>query len=161
MVAETSETATLSVRQGWSRVYVDQVLSPQEVRMWVTLGKAYPLHAGSSSKAILAALSDREVDQYLTEHGLESLTTSTISSREELKAEIESIRARGYASSSGERRADAGSVAAPILQAGGQVFGSISICGPITRFDKTAIRRYGALVKEAAAKLSADIGYLG
>jgi hypothetical protein len=64
LVAQTQETATLSARQGWTRVYVDQVLSPREIRMAVPLGTSHALHAGSSSKAILAALPDQQVEEY-------------------------------------------------------------------------------------------------
>ncbi|MGM9295215.1 IclR family transcriptional regulator domain-containing protein, partial [Campylobacter jejuni] len=67
-------TATLSARQGWTRVYVDQVLSPREIRMAVPLGTHHALHAGSSSKAILAALPDQQVEEYLASSSLERVT---------------------------------------------------------------------------------------
>lgn len=55
MVASSGETATLSVLQGSERIYVDQVLSPQEVRLSAVLGRPYPLYAGAASKVLLAA----------------------------------------------------------------------------------------------------------
>lgn len=159
LVERTGETATLSVRQGWSRLYIDQVLSPQAVRMWVEVGRPYPLHAGSSSKAILAALDDQEVGEYLRHHDLEAVTESTVTDRAALEAEIARIRERGYAVSLGERQADAGSVAAAVRHADGSVFGSISVCGPATRFDEELQRRYGWLVAATASELSGAIGY--
>lgn len=48
--AETGETATLSVRSGKGRIYVEQVTPAREVRMSVTLGVPYPLHIGASSR---------------------------------------------------------------------------------------------------------------
>src|SRR5699024_1160423 len=47
----THETATMSLRYGWERMYVDQVTPEREVKMTVALGRSFPLHAGSSSKA--------------------------------------------------------------------------------------------------------------
>lgn len=159
LVEQTGETATLSVRQGWSRLYIDQVLSPQAVRMWVVLGKPYPLHAGASSKAILAVLDDLEIDEYLRHHDLQALTESTVIDGAALKAEIERIREHGYAVSLGERQPGAGSVAAAVRQADASAFGAISVCGPVARFDPELQRRYGWLVAATASELSEAIGY--
>ena len=73
---QTQETATLSVLVGDGRIYVDQVTPPREIVMSVPLGHRFPLHAGSSSKALLAFLPDDEVERYLG-GGLEPLTEST------------------------------------------------------------------------------------
>jgi IclR family acetate operon transcriptional repressor len=160
LVRATGETATLSVRQGWSRVYIDQVLSPHEIRMSVSLGTSHPLHSGSSSKAILAALPDVEVEEYLAHHHLEKVTDVTITSEPLLREEIAAIRRRGYAVSMGERQPGAGSVAAPILISSGQVFGSISLCGPQDRFRGSGVAdTHGARVAAAAAQVSAEIGF--
>lgn len=159
LVDETGETATLSIRQGWTRLYIDQNLSPQEVRMSVRLGQPYSLHAGSSSKAILAALPESEATEYLDHHSLGRLTDATITDRAELEAEIRVVRERGYAISRGERQPDAGSVACAIRRLDGDVFGAISVCGPVMRFDSAAQRRIGVLVKEVAEQVSVSIGY--
>ncbi|MFI0369225.1 IclR family transcriptional regulator [Actinomadura sp. 1N219] len=154
----TGETTTLSLRQGWSRVYVDQVLSSHEIRMSVALGSSHPLHAGSSSKAILAALADGEVDDYVAHHKLDSVTDATITSAGALREEIERIRALGYAVSSGERQSGAASVAAPIYGAAGQPIGSISVCGLQDMFTRSRNRSLGDQVIAAAAAVSADLG---
>ena len=73
---ETQETATLSVLAGDGRIYVDQVTPPREIVMSVPLGQRFPLHAGSSSKALLAFLPNSEVEDYL--HGpLRQFTETT------------------------------------------------------------------------------------
>ena len=159
LVEATGETATLSIRQGWVRVYMDQVLSPHEVRMSVTLGSRHALHAGSSSKAILAALPDEEVGEYLANHDLPALTDSTITAAERLWEELREVRRQGYAISRGERQSGAGSVAAAIRRPSGEVFGSLSLCGPQDRFAPHALLEYGELVAEAAREISAEMGY--
>jgi DNA-binding IclR family transcriptional regulator len=160
LVRDTQETATLSLRQGGSRIYVDQVLSPQEIQMAVTTGVPYPLHAGSSSKAILAAMPDAAIDEYLAGHDLNVLTSSTIATRHQLLEEIVQIRERGYAASAGERDAGAASVAAAVIGMDGGVLGSISICGPVGRFEAADIDRFGMLVRDAAAEASRAVGHL-
>ncbi|WP_433686374.1 IclR family transcriptional regulator [Micromonospora carbonacea] len=158
LVRRTGETATLSVRQGSIRVYIDQVLSPHEVRMSVSLGTSHPLHSGSSSKAILAALPAVELDEYLAQP-LERVTPSTITDPAVLRAELAHIRRQGYAVSIGERQNGAGSVAAAIRYGTGQVFGSISLCGPQDRFTRQVCADHGALVAAAAADISAELGF--
>jgi len=159
LVEITGETATLSIRDGWTRMYLDQVLSPKEVRMSVSVGHSYPLHAGSSSKAILAALPDPEIEEYLHTGKRDRLTAATIVDPVALRNEIATIRRLGYATSRGERQADAGSVASAVYQADGRVFGSLSVCGPAFRFDAATQRRIGAIVRDVGDELSKTVGY--
>ena len=159
MVARTGETATLSVRNGWVRVYVDQVLSPHEIRMSISLGTSHPLYAGSSSKAILAHLGDEEVEAYLAEHTLDAVTPATITDVTRLRAELAAVRHTGFAVSRGERQFGAGSVAAPIMRASGDVFGSISLCGPQDRFGDGRIEEHAAVVVETARLISEELGH--
>lgn len=160
LVDATGETATLSVRQGWSRVYIDQLLSPHEIHMSVSLGSRHPLFAGSSSKAILAALPDEEVEQYVSEVALTQITPETITSADLLLGEVRRVRRQGFALSFGERQAGAASVASPIWLASGEVFGSLSICGPTSRFSETLLNEFGNLVMRAALEVSTEIGYM-
>ena len=154
--AETDETATLSVRYGDRRVYVDQITPPREVKMTVPVGGSFPLHAGASSKAFLAWLADAEIDRYLADP-LKALTDATVVSSEELRAELERIRGQGFAMSFGERQQDAGSVAAPILDHNNEPVAVVSVCGPIYRF-RNKIGPASVGVLEATRTLSAKLG---
>ena len=130
----TNETATLSVRTGASRAYVDQVTPDREVLMSVQIGVSYPLHAGASSKALLAFLPDEEIDRYL-EEPLRKVTPATITDRRKLRRELKQIVERGWAYSFGERQAGASSVAAPILDYRDYPIAVVSVCGPSDRIE--------------------------
>ncbi|SEF69124.1 DNA-binding transcriptional regulator, IclR family [Thermomonospora echinospora] len=130
----TDETATLSIRTGWNRIYADQVTPAREVIMSVSLGVPYPLHAGSSSKAFLAFLTDEEIEAYLSQVRLEPLTDRTIDDIPRLRAELAEIRERGWAQSFAERMSGAASVAAPVFDHHGRPVAVISVCGPLERF---------------------------
>ncbi|MFE3448983.1 IclR family transcriptional regulator [Nonomuraea sp. NPDC059194] len=158
--ARAGETATLSVRRGDTRLYVDQVVPDQELRMEVSLGIPYPLHAGSSSKAILAFLREEEVEGYLVRHKLDALTAKTITDPDKLRAELAAIRKKGYATSLGERQEGAASVAAPVLDHDGLVIAAVSVSGPSARF-KPHMQGLAPAVVEAASRLSAQLGYGG
>jgi IclR family transcriptional regulator, acetate operon repressor len=156
--AETGETATLSVRSGWERMYVDQVTPAGDIKMVVPIGRPFPLHAGSSSKAFLAFLPGEERDRYLSERPLVALTDATITARSALLADLEQIRTRGYAASCGERQPGAGSVAAPVLDREGLPVAVVSVCGPIERFRARFDEAARLLVAETQ-RLSRRLGY--
>jgi DNA-binding IclR family transcriptional regulator len=155
----TNETATLSVRRGDVRLYVDQVNPPREVRMTVRLGHPYPLHAGSSSKAFLAHLSDEEIDSLL-DRVLEPLTSITITDAASLRAELKTVRERGYAVSFGERQEGAGSVAAPVFDHEDRPAAVISVCGPLERF-RREVADITPLLVDATGRLSRVLGWKG
>ncbi|MCL1595258.1 MAG: IclR family transcriptional regulator [Actinomycetia bacterium] len=154
----TSETATLSIRSGWQRMYIDQVTPAREVKMTVDLGRPFPLHAGSSSKVLLAHLSSEEIDTYISSVGLRSLTDLTITDSEHLHEELAAIREAGFATSSGERQSGAASVAAPILDHDGHPIAAMSLCGPAERFLPEADDAAKS-VMAACTTLSQQMGY--
>ncbi len=156
--AVTGETATLSLRTGNTRVYVDQVTPLREVIMSVSIGVPYPLHAGASSKAFLAFLDEDQIAAYLRAD-LAALTENTITNRGRLKRELLQIARRGWAESSGERQPGAASVAAPVFNHRGQPTAVLSVCGPAERFAGHAAECAAELLA-ATRGLSATMGFV-
>ncbi len=157
---ETRETTTLSALLQGSRIYLDQYESPQEIKMTVALGRPHPLHAGASSRVMLAFLPE-EAWEAVIGTGLPRMTPETIEEPHTLRRRLGEVRKRGYATSRGERQPGAGSVAGPIFAMDGEVVGAISVCGPVSRFDRTAVERYVPLVTAAAAEISHALGWGG
>lgn len=153
---ETGETSTVSIRTGFTRVYIDQVTPERDVKMVVQLGRPWPLHAGASSKAFLAFLPPDVIDQYLS-GALERLTPRTITSSRVLRAELARIRRRGYAESTGERLTGAAAVAAPVLGHDGGPEAVVSVSGPADRFTRER-GRAARLLLEASRNLSRQLG---
>lgn len=156
--ASTDETATLSLRQRWHRVYIDQVNPLSEVRMTVPIGQPFPLHAGSSSKAILAFLSEAEQEEFFKTQTLDPLTQATIVDETLLRKELSRIVRRGYARSAGERQRGAHSIAAPVFDHLGNVAGVVSICGPAERFSAHSEDAVGHLLA-GTKDLSRQLGF--
>ena len=77
---------------------------------------------------------------------------------EKLREELVEIRRQGFAVSNAERAAGTCSVAAPVFDGGGRVVGSVSVGGPELRFDLEIAARHGPLVREAAEKISLQMG---
>lgn len=156
---QTNETATLSIRRGDVRMYVDQVTPSREVKMTVQLGHPYPLHAGGSSKAFLAHLPEAEVEAYLAEP-LKPLGENTITDPAELRRDLAETRKRGYAASFGERQEGAGSVAAPVFDHENGPIAVISVCGPVERF-RDEVDEIAPVLLEATHQLSRRLGWEG
>jgi DNA-binding IclR family transcriptional regulator len=154
----TGETVTLSALVASSRVYLDQLPSLKEIRMTVEAGRLFPLHAGSSSRAILA-FAPPDLRAAVLEGELAALTPRTITQRDELERALAETARTGIATSSGERQADAGSVASPLFGPHGEVVGAISVCGPLNRFDAAVVERFAPLVRQAASEISAGLGW--
>lgn len=157
---ESGETATVSELVGVSRVYLDQVQSQREIKMTVELGRPFPLHAGASSRAILA-FGPPGLRRQILDGPLEALTPRTIVDREQLRSELARNAEEGVAVSYGERQPGAASVAAPLLGADGRALGAISVCGPVDRFDDEVVRRLRPRVLEAAREASRKLGWKG
>ncbi|WP_436775848.1 IclR family transcriptional regulator [Yinghuangia sp. YIM S09857] len=179
----TGETATLSVRAGDSRIYVDQVTPDREVIMSVTLGIPYPLDVGASSRALLAFLPEAQ-DARLLARLLRSshAAAASVPRRAEpenrdappgvpapasgamsgaalrrLTGELADIRARGWSRSAGERQPGAGSVAAPVFDHHDRPVAVVSVCGPRERFGAAADHCLDRLV-DATDRLSRRLG---
>ncbi|NHN48097.1 IclR family transcriptional regulator [Halostella sp. JP-L12] len=91
------------------------------------------LHAVAAGKTILAYLPDDELERFLEENTLEAYTGNTITERERLFEELESVRDRGYAQNDEESMLGLRAVAAPILYPNGELLGVLSVSGPTHR----------------------------
>jgi DNA-binding IclR family transcriptional regulator len=154
---DTWETVTLSALVGHERVYVDQLVSPQEIKLTVELGRPLPLHAGASGRAILAHLADDAREAVLGQP-LDRFTSETITDVGVMRSRLEEVRAAGVAISRSERQEGAASMAAPVFDNHG-VAGAVSVCGPDFRFDDESVERFRPLLKAAAAQLSRELGW--
>jgi DNA-binding IclR family transcriptional regulator len=155
--AATNETATLSVRFGDQRVYVDQVNPSRDVQMVVQLGRPFPLHAGASSRAFLAFLPDDEQKQYLSQR-LEQVTDDTLVDPAALRAELRVIRAAGFAKSIGESDPGTVAAAAPVFDRHGDVTAVMSVCGPRERLHDH-LDAAGAQLRHMARETSRRLGH--
>ena len=154
----TNETSTLSIRVRDSRVYVDQVTPPRDVRMSVQIGAPFPLHAGSSSKAFLAFLKPEEQEAYLNSGPLAALTDHTIIDASHLRDDLRLTRERGYALSFGERQAGAASIAAPILNHDNVAVAVVSVCGPVERI-RGRVDELAKALRAEVSELSSRLGH--
>ena len=157
---DTSELVNLFVLAGDRAVCVDSRESPHLVRLTSPIGISAPLHAGAVPKAMLAHLPTTTWDRVLAQLAeLPRYTDATELDPGRLRAELETIRQRGYSVSDEDYDASARGVGAPIFDATSQVVGGVSVGGPSFRVDDATLDRFATLITRAARAISKTLGH--
>ncbi|MEF8781390.1 MAG: IclR family transcriptional regulator, partial [Haloferacaceae archaeon] len=97
------------------------------------MGDYYPMHTTASGKAILAEYSRDRVEEIVDTWGLNTRTENTITDRDELFAELERTRERGFAIGDEEYTEGLRSVGTAVRDESGGTIGAMSVSGPSYR----------------------------
>lgn len=155
---EIGETVFLSVREGLQLVYLVVMRSSHSVQMYGEVGQQIPLHATSQGKVILAFLPPGVGDRIIDQLEMPRYTPSTITSHGELHEAMYEVRRDGYALNLEERELGVRSIAAPVLDAAGNVVASVCAGGPIFRVAEQDLRgKFAERVGAAAEAISAEL----
>jgi DNA-binding IclR family transcriptional regulator len=157
----TDETVHLTILDNDEVLYVDCVESKKRLRTYSVIGVRAPLYCTSVGKAILAHLPPEEIDRIIAEHGLPRITEHTITDRDTLLQDLELVRSRGYSVDNMEHENHLRCIGAPVRNAHGEVFASISISGPTERIPLDQIEELGSQVMAVGKTLSERLGYTG
>lgn len=134
LYAETGHTVHLATKEHGDLVLLERINPDETVGFGAHVGQRDHFHTPALGKAILAHLPPEEVDSIISKHRLTGMTEYSITNREDLEAELETIREQGYAVNDEEEHRNYKGVARPILP-GEQVKGAISIAGPKTELE--------------------------
>ncbi|HUQ79201.1 MAG TPA: IclR family transcriptional regulator [Patescibacteria group bacterium] len=131
---ETGESVQLAVLSGENIVYVERVFSTNAVAyMRSRIGAVLPAYCTGLGKALLAFEPPAVVREILERVTFEPLTTTTITSAERFRAELETTRLRGYAVDDQEREYGVRCIAAPLFDHSGEVVAALSVSVPAER----------------------------
>jgi DNA-binding IclR family transcriptional regulator len=160
VVLETGETVHLCIMDDTEVVYLDKVEPARSVRMASSVGRRNPAYCTAVGKAMMAHLSDAEVEAIVRKQGLKPLTGNTISTLYELKAELGKIRKRGYAIDDEENEEGVRCVGCVVQDHVGEPVAAISISGPAFRVTKEKVEHLAKPVVAAAGSLSHTLGFV-
>jgi IclR family transcriptional regulator, acetate operon repressor len=160
LVDRTDETAYLGLYNGdrTQMMYIECIESHHPVRYVLPMYEWMPLYAGAGGEAILAFLPSDEIESILANTDLKPLTDLTITDPAELKRELDEIRERGYAATTGRLIEGAMGIAAPIYGPEERVIGDVVLALPQLRVDAPRGESLGAEVAACADAVSADLG---
>ncbi|MFB6070148.1 MAG: IclR family transcriptional regulator [Halanaeroarchaeum sp.] len=140
--------------------YLYSVSGDNAITAYASRGKQASLHASAGGKAILAAMPQVRVEAILDQYTLEAHTGETITDREELFANLDEIRERGYAYNLEEHLTGVNAIGTPVTKQSGTVVGAISVSGPATRMKGASIEEdLPNLLMEATNELELNITY--
>jgi DNA-binding IclR family transcriptional regulator len=152
LVAETGETATLSLPGEDEAITVDFVPSPSSVVSMARVGRPSVPHATAAGKVMLA-FTDAPASAALT-----PFTERTITDAAMLDAELAAVRERGWAEAVGEREPDLAALAAPVFGRGGMLAAILGVQGPVSRLPGATRRALREPLLAAAAELGQALG---
>jgi IclR family acetate operon transcriptional repressor len=153
-----SESVNLGIADLGDIVFVTQVESREVMRAIGKPGFRAPLHGTAMGQAILAAMAEDDVLQYLRTYGLPKLTPNTIARASRLHETLGEVRRVGYAVDDEQNVVGLRCVAAAIRDEHGQPFGAVSLVGPTQRVRSSDFERIGAAVRTAADEITAAYG---
>ncbi len=130
LMSRTQLGTNLGVLNGESVMYLMHIDGPKMHRSTTLIGRHLPLHATALGKAFLASF-EEDVVRALAEKGaFTEFTVNTITALDDLLANLDAVRRRGYSMENEELALGRGCIAAPIKGRNGEVVAALSLSGP-------------------------------
>lgn len=128
LASRTGLTIFLSVPQADRAICIDW--SPGRAISVLALkpGRSLPLYAGAAGRVTLASRPEPP-DDYLDAAPFPRLTEHTLVTAQELRADIEAIKSRGYSVSDEDVTLGIGALGAPVINRDGKFLGALSLAG--------------------------------
>lgn len=155
LVERLGETANMAVLDSDMVIYVAQVPSLHSMRMFTEVGRRAHTHDTGVGKAILAQLDDEQVRAIVARQGMPTPTAYSIGDVETLLADLDKIRARGYAIDEQEQEVGVRCFSMAVPHAPTPT--AISVSGPVSRVDDAFGERAVPALREAAARISEEL----
>jgi DNA-binding IclR family transcriptional regulator len=155
----STQAVYLAIPDGAEVVYIDKVETFQSIRKYSIIGRRAPAYCTALGKALLADLAEQDVVELYRGRKLRAYTPKTITERDRLRRELDSVRRRGWTEDDEEYEPGVRCIAAPIYDYRSQAIAAVSTSGPTTVLVKPEVKRFAEYVMEAAAGISRRMGY--
>ena len=154
LASAVGEAAGLSVPDGSSVHYIDQVDTAHQVQVRDWTGSRAPMHAVSSGQVFLAHLPEAALERYLAQPRI-AFTPRTVTDSRALRERLRRVQLDGFAWVHEEFADGLNSVAAGIPDEAGDVVAAVHVHGPSYRFPAPGRDiEVAELVVDAAARVS-------
>ncbi len=155
----TGETIHLATLDRAEIVYLDKLDSPLPVAAYSRIGGRAPAYCVASGKALLA-VARHDVDRLRRLLGeLVAHTPNTLVVFDELHAELERTRSRGYAENREEWRLGVCGLGVPLFNARGDAIAAVGMSVPAIRFTRRQAHAFARQLMACAREASATLGY--
>jgi len=158
LMEATGETANLGVEKGGMVLFLSQVETHESIRAFFPPGTLSQMHASGIGKALLAQMDADRFDRWFNDNPPIRFTEHTLLDRADLINALSEIRQRGFAIDGEEKNLGMRCIAAPVFDVNREPVAGISVSGPTSRVETTAIERLSSAVIDAASELTQAIG---
>ncbi len=161
---QSSYTVSLAVLDGPEIVYVNRVRSARRTQGGVDLdlapGARLPAYCTAMGKLLMAFLPDEEQRSLLSEVKPTRMGPNTITSKTQLRAELENIREEGFAVNDQELAPELYAIAAPVRSESHEVVAAVSMTAHASMISlEELVEHLGPHLVAAADRVSARLGY--
>jgi DNA-binding IclR family transcriptional regulator len=160
LAEQTQLTVHIAVISQNDVVLIDKVAPMGKPSLPTWVGKRLPIHCTGTGKALLAYMSEHEIDHHFR-HGFIRYNDNTIVSPARMKEELSKIRTNGYAYDDEEETIGLRCIGAPLFSGDGRPVAAISIAGTIAEINEENIAQLADLVKTAAKQISSSLASSG
>lgn len=160
MAGETKLEVNLAKLDGANIVYIEKVTDMAQYTLNTRVGQQRPAYCRALGKILLAHCPDDQVRE-LVGSTFPRLTAHTVTTIDELLAQLAVARQRGYAEDREETALGFMCIAAPIYDAKGEPVAALSVSGSLTQYQAMTEERVIATLKSTAGQISRRLGYKG
>jgi DNA-binding IclR family transcriptional regulator len=152
--AATGEATLMAVRDGDQQLYVHYVQGPQGVSVIGRPGSHGPLHCTAQGKVLIAMAPDEARADLISRLELTPMGPNAITDRDVFRAEIDQVRAQGWALADEEHEAGIRAIAVPVCGPDGVARAAISTAAPAYRETNEQLIERAPLLTAAAARIA-------
>jgi len=154
--SQLHESSSVAVLDGDDIVYVARAATRRILSIGLAVGSRLPAPCTSMGRVLLASLDEASRTRVLARVKLTRHTPRTIVDKNELRAELDRIRAQGYAIVDQELEVGLRSMAVPIVGAGRRVVAAMNVGVSAGRADRQTLQReFLPVLQHAAAEIGA------
>jgi DNA-binding IclR family transcriptional regulator len=153
------ESAEIAIKRGKEIMIIAKEDCSRPLTRIIQMGERAPIYATAGGKAILAHLTDDDVEQYLSSVKLMPITRATITDPEVLRRELSAIRSGALARSHEELHEGITAVASPVFDLYGHVVASVVLPVLTIRFTPQKEKRAEEILRSASIELSRQLGF--
>lgn len=151
---EIGETCNCTMLDGNRTVYFDRVECNWPIKINLHPGSRLPLHATASGKLFLAYMKKSDRNRILDAAPLSACTEDTITSSEELKTQLTSIKKQGIAFDHEEFIDGMIAIAVPVFDNKNRICFTVAVHAPTTRQTIESLSEYIPSLHHAADALA-------
>ena len=143
----TGETVGLQIPYGKTRIILEEILSPQQIKFFGGKGFSGCIYTGAAGKVLLSEFKENEFKRLLDNIELLPVGPNTITDKKTLIEEMNTIRRQGFATSLSESTPGGAAIAVPVKNYVCPV--ALGVIGPESRFLEIRMSFLPQLLKSA------------